>query len=63
MPTPFVETFAADADLNLENQDHLKYVSLKIKIRSLMQRDLEDQDQITILILRTRLGISPFCDA
>ena len=46
--------FTADGDLNLEDQDHLKYVILKIKIRSPKQRDLEDQDQITILILRSR---------
>ena len=46
--------FTADGDLDLENQDHLKYVILKITIRSPKQRDLEDQDQITILILRSR---------
>ena len=52
LPLPFVEMFATDGDL--EDQDHLKYVILKIKIRSPNQRDLEDQDQITILILRSR---------
>ena len=36
--------FTADGDL--EDQDHLKYVILKIKIRSPKQRDLEDQDLI-----------------
>ena len=47
--------FTADGDLDLEDQDHLKYVILNIKIRSPKQRDLEDQDQITILILRSHL--------
>ena len=44
--------FTANGDL--EDQDHLKHVILKIKIRSPKQRDLEDQDQITILILRSQ---------
>ena len=43
-----------DQDHDLEDQDHLKYVILKIKIRSPKQRPLEDQDQITIFILRSR---------
>ena len=47
-----MEIFTADGDL--EDQDHLKYVILKIKIRSPKQRPLEDQDQITILISRSR---------
>ena len=46
-----MEIFTADGDL--EDQDHLKYVILKIKIRSPKQRPLQDQDQITILILRS----------
>ena len=33
--------FAADGDL--EDKDHLKYLILKIKIRSPKQRDLEDE--------------------
>ena len=45
-----IEMFTADGDL--EDQDHLKCVILKFKIRSSNQRDLEDQ--ITILILRSR---------
>ena len=45
LPLPLVEMFTKDGDLD---QDHLKYVILKIKIRSPNQRDLEDQDQITI---------------
>ena len=47
--------FTANGDL--EHQDHLKYVILKIKIRSPKQGDLEDQDQITILILRSRFDL------
>ena len=39
-----VEMFTADGDLDLEDQDHLKYVVLKIKIRPPKQRDFEDQD-------------------
>ena len=46
--------FTADGDLDLEDQDHLKYVILIFKIRSPKQRDLKDQDQITILIVRSR---------
>ena len=34
--------FTADGDLDLEDQNLLKYVILKIKIRSPKQRDLED---------------------
>ena len=44
--------FTADGDLDLEDQDHLKYVILQIKIRSPKQRDLKDQDldlKITIM--------------
>ena len=40
-----VEMFTADGDLDLEDQDHLKCVILKIKIISPKQRDLEDQDR------------------
>ena len=40
-----VEMFTADGDLDLEDQDHLKCVILKIKIKSPKQRDLEDQDR------------------
>ena len=47
----------ADGDLDLEDRNHLKYVILKIKIRSPKQHDLEDQDQITILILRLRCDL------
>ena len=42
LPLPLVEMFTTDGDLDLEDQDHLKYVILKIKIRSPNQRDLED---------------------
>ena len=45
LPLPLVEMFTTDGDLDLEDQDHLKYVILKIKIRSPYQRDLKDQDQ------------------
>ena len=48
LPLSLLEMFTTDGDLDLEDQDHLKYVILKIKIRSPNQRDLEDQDQITI---------------
>ena len=44
LPSPLVKIFATGGDLDLEDQDHLKYVILKIKIRSSNQRDLEDQD-------------------
>ena len=44
LPLPLVEMFTTDGDLDLEDQDHLKYVILKIKIRSPNQRDLEDQN-------------------
>ena len=40
--------FTADGDLDLEDQDHMKYVMLKITIRSPKHRNLKDQDQITI---------------
>ena len=40
-----VEMFTADGNLDLEDQDHLKCVILKIKIKLPKQRDLEDQDR------------------
>ena len=40
--------FRADGDLDFENQDYLKYVILKIKIRSTKRRDLEDQDHAQV---------------
>ena len=46
---PSVKTFTTNGDLDLEDQDHLKRLILKIKIRLLKQRDFEDQDQITIM--------------
>ena len=57
---PSVKTFTTNGDLDLEDlvylaegQDHLKRVILKINIRSPQQPDLEVQNQITILILRS----------
>ena len=44
-----MEMFTVDGDFDLEDQDHLKYVILKTKIKSPKQRDLEDQDQITMV--------------
>ena len=45
---------------NIEDQDHLKYVTLKIKIRSPKRPELVDQDQITFLILRSRSDLEDF---
>ena len=45
---------------NIEDQHHLKYVILKIKIRSPKRPELVDQDQITILILRSRSDFEDF---
>ena len=46
------------ADGNLEDQNHLKYVILKIKIRSPKQRDLEDQDHAHLSLSNTTDGIA-----
>ena len=45
--------FAANGDLDLQDQDHLKYVILKIMIRSPKHRDFEDQDHAQVQLQTT----------
>ena len=47
---PIVEMFTADGDLDLEDQDYLKNLILKIKIRSPKQCDFEDQGHAHLCI-------------